>query len=179
MLKCCQYLTMGTHTSLLGLPSAIRLRIYRMVIPQLDLCNDLNQQPSHSMIKPYKEAYNLMLICCIIYTETSSILYSGNPFFIRYRDHGNLTGLQNLPNSVASIRRLTIHLNVSSCENNNNNNNNNNICCKAYRNSIMHDCIKKHDQPLIIPRVSDSFLFYFYFDIRLSDDMVRSCSSVG
>lgn len=83
-----------------------------------------------------------MLTCRIIYTEASSILYSGNHLFIRYRDHGNLAALRNLlPSSVASIRRLTIHLNVSSCERTN-------LCCKEHKRAIMHDCTKKHDQPL-------------------------------
>ena len=133
---------METHASFLGLPSAIRLRIYRMVIPQLDLPNNLNPQPSYSTIQPYRGAYNLMLTCQMIYTEASSMLYSGNHLFIRYRDHGNLTALRNLlPSSVASIRRLTIHLNVSSCEQGN-------LCCKGHRSAIMHDCTKKHDQPL-------------------------------
>lgn len=55
-----------------------------------------------------------MLTCQIIYTEASSMLYSGNHLFIWYQDHGSLTALWNLLlSSVASIHHLTIHLKSS------------------------------------------------------------------
>lgn len=133
---------MDTHASFLGLPSAIRLRIYLMVIPQSGYPNNLNPERSYSEIRPYKDAFNLMLTCQMTYTEASPMLYSGNHFFIRYQDHGNLTALRYLlPSSVASICHLTIHLNVSSCEQGS-------LCCKGHSMSIMHDCTRKHGQPL-------------------------------
>lgn len=133
---------MDTNTSSLGLPSAIRLRIYRRTNPQLDLANDLNPLPCYTTIRSYGRTYNLMLTSRTIYTEASPMLYPGNHLSIRYRDHGNLAALRNLlPSSVASIHHLTNHLNVGSCEQGY-------LCCKGHRSVIMHDCAEKHDQPL-------------------------------
>lgn len=71
---------MDTHASFLGLSSASRLRIYRIVIPQSDYPNNVNPKPSYSIIRLYKDAYNLMLTCRMTYAEASPMLYSGNHF---------------------------------------------------------------------------------------------------
>lgn len=138
---------MDTNAFFLGLPPAVRERIYCMIVPQSDFINDLNPQPDGSSIKVYRRVYNLMLTCRTMYFEVSPLLYSRNHIFIRYRDHGNLEALRNLqPGSMASIHRLTIHLNVSSCEQGD-------ACCDL----TLHVCDGEHDQPLgTSPSVSDS-----------------------
>jgi hypothetical protein len=61
--------------------------------------------------------YNLLQTSRAIYNEIIPIIYSSNTFMIRHRDLGSLQPLQNLsPNSLASLTRLVIRLNVSSCD---------------------------------------------------------------
>lgn len=79
---------MDTNASFLGLPPAVRERIYCMIVPQSDFINDLNPQPDGSSIKVYRRIYNLMLTCRTMYFEVSPLLYSRNHMFIRYRIMG-------------------------------------------------------------------------------------------
>lgn len=129
---------MDTNVYFLGLPPAVRERIYCTILPQSGFISDLNPQPDGFSIKVYRTAYNLMLTCRTMYFEVSPLLYSRNHMFIRFRDNGNLEPLRNLqPGSMASIHRLTIHLNVSSCEQGD-------ACCDL----ALHVCDGEHDQPL-------------------------------
>lgn len=83
-----------------------------------------------------------MLSCHTVYSELAPLVYSKNRFFIKYSDRGNLAALRNLsPAALASLRHLTVRLNVSSCEHNG-------PCCKGPKVLVNHDCEEMHDKPL-------------------------------
>lgn len=103
-----------THsTSLLCLPAAVRLQIYVHV----GLCSNVTinltrQRPRYSW-----SIFKLLLTCRTIYLEVSSTLYSTNRIFVRFRDFNSLQALRNLsPNVLSSLTGLTVHLNVTSCD---------------------------------------------------------------
>ena len=121
--RICEYLGLKcTHLrSFLCLPPAIRLQIYSLAGLVEDDDIDLNQRPGADVWPwPFADdfhfTFNLLLTCRTIYTEASSIVYTTNRFFIRYRDSQNLQALRNLtPSSLSSLAYLTVHLNITSC----------------------------------------------------------------
>lgn len=75
-----------------------------------------------------------------IYSEVLPYIYSTNRFFIGYRTARSLRQLRNLsPDALASLRHLTIHLNVTSCEAGR-------YCCNAYPGHP--ESCGDHEQPL-------------------------------
>lgn len=73
----------------LGLPPAVRHRICHEAGLVCDTDADLNGQPdmadSWPSLDDFQLSCDLLLICCTVYAEVSSIVYSTNRFFIRYR----------------------------------------------------------------------------------------------
>ncbi|KAI0125433.1 hypothetical protein BJ170DRAFT_637582 [Xylariales sp. AK1849] len=140
--RICEYLGVDcTHSlSFLVLSSAIRQRIYCEAGLVTDAYINLNGRPHAATSDNLQLSYNLLLVCRVIYTEVSSIIYSSNRFFIRYRDSGNFEPLRNLrAPSLLLLAHLEVYLNVSSCEVDQ-------PCCKAYPEHSR--CCRKHDKPL-------------------------------
>lgn len=130
--RICEYLGVDCpHTlSFLALPPAIRQRIYGEAGLAIDADIDLNRRLHDASFWPFLDdlqlSYHLLLVCRIIYTEVSSIIYSTKRFFIRYRDSGNLQPLRNLRAPALSLlTHLEVHLNVTLCEVDQ-------PCCKTY-----------------------------------------------
>lgn len=121
--RICEYLGLKcTHLrSFLCLPPAIRLQIYAQAGLVEDIDIDLNLQPGTDswpwpITDDFHFTFNLLLTCRTIYNEASSVVYSTNRFFIRYRDSQSLQALRNLtPSSLSSLSYLTVHLNITSC----------------------------------------------------------------
>jgi hypothetical protein len=81
--------------SFLGLPDAVRKRIYLYagLISGWDI--DLNGRHvkyaySFQPGPNFEKSYNLLFVCRLVYSETPSILYSTTRFFIRYNDAGSV-----------------------------------------------------------------------------------------
>lgn len=145
-LRICEYLELScTHTrSFLSLPSSIRRRIYCEAGVVSDADIDLNRRPHADNSWPFSDnlqlSYNILLTCRTVYTEVSSIIYSSNRFFIRYRDSGNLQPLRNLrAPSLSFLTELEVHLNVTSCDVNQ-------PCCKAQPANLR--VCRQYDKPL-------------------------------
>lgn len=139
----CLGLTCTRPRTIFCLPQAIRLRIYYEagLITESDI--NLNGQPAgHTWPSAVECAstFSLLLSCHTIYAEASSVIYSTNRFFIRYRDSRSLQPLRNLtPHSLSLLTHLTVHLNVSSCEKGD-------PCCKAV--PARPKTCDNHDKPL-------------------------------
>lgn len=94
---------------------------------------------SLATLKPY---HILLLTRCIVHDEITSIFYSTNRFFIRFRDSQNPQALQKLtPDSLSSLTHLTIHVNISSFEVNA-------PCCNVHPGKS--ESCHQHDRPLRI-----------------------------
>lgn len=144
--RICEYLGLTcTHLrSFLCLLPAVRHRIYYEAGLVNDTDVDLNRRPDAADSWPssadFQFSYNLLLTCRAVHAEVSSILYSTNRFFIRYRDSQNLRALRNLrAQSLSSLTYLTIHLNIASCEKDQ-------PCYKAYPENPRSR--RLHDKPL-------------------------------
>ena len=112
--------TLSTAASLLSLPPNVRQQIYEQVDVLRD--GDIDLAPLVYGLSPrdpkdsLHNTLSLLQTSRTIYTEVSSLLYSTNHFYIYYRNFNSLKELRKLsPNALASLRHLTIHLNVA-CE---------------------------------------------------------------
>ena len=134
--RICEYLGLKcTHrkctnsVSILSLPPDLRLQIYQEADIICDTDIDLGRLPgtlSYAFATSFGATYALLQTNRTIYTELSSYISSTNRFFIHYRTRRSLQQLRNLsPTTLASLRHLTIHLTVTSCEAGH-------LCCKAY-----------------------------------------------
>ncbi|KAK0516830.1 hypothetical protein JMJ35_001433 [Cladonia borealis] len=115
--------------SILSFPSDIRHQIYQEADIISDRDIDLGRLPGtvpHYFATSFGDTYALLQTNRTIYTELSSHIYSTNRFFIHYRTHRSFQRLRSLsPTALASLRHLTIHLIVTSCEASY-------PCCNAY-----------------------------------------------
>lgn len=127
----------------LGLPLAIRQRIYEHLIP-----HDEVQFPTKSLARPHyfkitkcdRNCRNLLLACRLVYNELAPIVYSTKHFIDQYRN-SNLQRLQRLtPTAIQSLVKLTVFLNVSGCEPGWS-------CCKEQP-THSHPGCAQHDEPL-------------------------------
>ncbi|KAK3299779.1 uncharacterized protein B0H64DRAFT_351122 [Chaetomium fimeti] len=139
----------------LRLPPKIRHSIYLLVwgTPweiirdgnQINLFFECSMPEVFDLCGPYDpstKSYNippvgfrgLLLSCRAIHTETSALLYSSNMFFCHYEALRSLAPLRELrPESVASMTRLKIILNQSSCHSRGSREGNNCECCDETR----------------------------------------------
>ncbi|KAI4234543.1 MAG: hypothetical protein LQ352_008169, partial [Teloschistes flavicans] len=143
--KICSHLGMKcTHRlSIFSLPPNVRHQIYEEadIIRDcdLDLARLGGTASSGSDADP-ENTFSLLQTSRTVYAEVLPYLYSSNRFFIHYRTQRSLQPLRNLsPDALASLRQLTIHLNVSSCEAGH-------PCCNAYPGQP-RSC-NDHDTPL-------------------------------
>ena len=131
--RICEYLGLKcTHRlSILSLPPHLRHQIYQEADIISDNDIDLGRLPgtdSYAFTTSFGATYALLQTNRTIYTELLSHIYSTNRFFIHYRTQRSLQKLRSLsPTALASLRHLTIHLNINSCEAGH-------PCCNAYRN---------------------------------------------
>lgn len=135
-------------TCFIDLPVSIRQRIYEHLIPR----DEEVQYPTRSLARPNypetiecdKSCRNLLLTCRLVYKELAPIVYSTKHFIDQYRI-SHLQSLQRLtPTAIQSLVKLTILLNVSSCEPSQ-------PCCTARSNSpyrYSHPGCARHDEPL-------------------------------
>lgn len=143
--RICEYLGLSCthHRSLLCLSPAVRHRIYCAAGLITDSDIDLDRRANADSWPPsadFELSYNLLLSCRTVYAEASSILYSTNRFFIRYRYSRSLRALRNLTaGSLSYLTHLTVHLNVTSCEIGE-------PCCMVYPGES-RSC-REHDKPL-------------------------------
>ena len=129
-------------------PLSIRQRIYEHLIPS----DEEVRYPTRSLARPHhlkstdcdRSSRNLLLACRLVYNELAPIVYSTKHFIDQYRT-SHLERLQRLtPTAVQSLVKLTILLNVSSCEPGL-------PCCKAWENSpypYSGPACAHHDEPL-------------------------------
>ena len=142
--RVCSYLGLKcTHRlSILSLPPNVRQQIYEEteMIRECDV--DLGRLlciESRDCETNLEDTFSLLQTSRTIYAEVLPYVYSTNRFFIRYRSQRSLQPLRNLsPNALASLRHLTIHLNVTSCEVDR-------MCCNV-RGGCQQTC--NHDKPL-------------------------------
>ena len=129
--RICEYLGLGcSHTrSFRDLPSAVRVQIYEEagVVSDSDInLNRLSAEGSWAFTTNFGATYSLLTSCRAIYNELIPSIYSTNRYFIRYGDQRSLQPLRLLTeSSLSSLRHLTLHLNVTSCEAGI-------PCCRAY-----------------------------------------------
>ena len=135
-----------THRlSILSLPPNVRHQIYE----EVDVVRDcdislvrLLGTRSWDYEIEFEDTFSLLQTSRTIYAELSLYIYSTNRFFNHYRTQGSLQLLRNLsPHALGSLRHLTVHLKVTSCEAGH-------PCCNAYAGQP-HSCIE-HDLPLDI-----------------------------
>ncbi|KAL8790174.1 MAG: hypothetical protein Q9195_006501 [Heterodermia aff. obscurata] len=143
--RICSYLGLRcTHRlSILSLPPIVRHQIYEEadIITDCDLdLAPLSDTESSDYETEFEATFHLLQTSRTIYKEVSSYVYSTNRFYIHYRTQCSLQPLRDLsPDALASLRHLTIHLNVTSCEAGH-------PCCNAYPGQAK-SC-NDHDQPL-------------------------------
>ena len=129
--RICEHLGLKcTHRlSILSLSPDVRSQIYREAEVISDGDIDLGRLPSTeswAFATSFGATYALLLTSHTIYSELVSQIYSTNRFFIHYRTHRSFQRLRNLSlTALTSLRHLTIHLTVTSCEAGD-------PCCNAY-----------------------------------------------
>jgi len=93
-----------------------------------------------TVLKDEMKITNLLLACCLVFDELAPIVYSTKHFIDQYRN-SHLQRLQSLtPTAIQSLAKLTVSLNVSSCEPGWS-------CCKEQPTHSHHDCAH-HDESL-------------------------------
>lgn len=104
--------------SFLGLPHLVRKRIYSYTGLITGLNIDLNGHRvnyGYSWLPGpnFEDTPNLLFVCQSVYLEVSSIVYSTNRFFIRYKDNCEVSGLRGLEaltaSSVGHLTYLSVH----------------------------------------------------------------------
>ena len=107
------------RSRLLSLPPAVRQLIFEHLIPVEEV-----SFPIKSLARPHdfsikecdRTCWSLLLTCRLLYNEVAPIVYSTNHFIDQYRK-SHLQRLQRLmPTALHSLKKLTILLNVSTCE---------------------------------------------------------------
>lgn len=163
-------------SQLLGLPPTVRQLIFEHLIPVEE-----TSFPIKSLARPHdfsikesdRTCYTLLLMCRMLYKEVVLIVYSTKHFIDQYHK-SYLQRLQRLmPTALHSLKKLTILLNVSTCEPGW-------FCCKEGLGHTQSGCAQ-HDELLgstpphqaifaewyhtvnhIAPHIQDSSLFIFY-----------------
>ena len=104
---------------LLSLPPAVRQLIFEHLIPVGEASfpvKSLARPHDYSIKESDRTCYALLLTCRMLYKEVVPIVYSTKHFIDQYR-RSHLQRLQRLmPTALHSLKKLTILLNVSTCE---------------------------------------------------------------
>ena len=106
-------------SQLLSLPPAVRQLIFKHLIPVEEVSfpiKSLSRPHDFSIKECDRTCQSLLLTCHLLYNEVVPIVYSTKHFIDQYRK-SHLQRLQRLmPIALHSLKKLTILLNVSTCE---------------------------------------------------------------
>ena len=128
---------------LLTLPTAVRRLIFEHLGPVEEVLfpiKSLARPHDYSITECDRTCWSLLLTCHQLYNEVVPIVYSTKHFIDQYWK-SNLQKLQRLtPTALHSIKKLTMLLNVSTCEPGW-------FCCKERLGHTQSGCAQ-HDEPL-------------------------------